>query len=60
MEHACFLTRRYSAEEGGLLGSQEVAQSYASKGVTVGAMLQQDSAFCRAPFLHAPLLINWR
>ncbi|PWN95527.1 Zn-dependent exopeptidase [Tilletiopsis washingtonensis] len=32
----------YSAEEGGLLGSQEVAQSYASKGVTVGAMLQQD------------------
>jgi leucyl aminopeptidase len=54
MEHACFLTRRYSAEEGGLLGSQEVAQSYASKGVTVGAMLQQDSAFAARHFFMPP------
>ncbi|PWN45588.1 Zn-dependent exopeptidase [Ceraceosorus guamensis] len=32
----------YSAEEGGLLGSQEVAQAYAAKGVRPSAMLQQD------------------
>lgn len=31
------------AEEGGLLGSQEVAQSYAERGVRPAAMLQQDS-----------------
>ncbi|KAK4046552.1 hypothetical protein OIV83_006004 [Microbotryomycetes sp. JL201] len=32
----------YSAEEGGLLGSQAVAQSYAHQGKQVKAMLQQD------------------
>ncbi|KAG0303763.1 Leucine aminopeptidase 1 [Dissophora globulifera] len=32
----------YSAEEGGLLGSQEVAKSYEKKGVDVLAMIQND------------------
>ncbi|SNX84088.1 related to bacterial leucyl aminopeptidase precursor [Melanopsichium pennsylvanicum] len=32
----------YSAEEGGLLGSQAVAQAYERKGIKVHAMLQQD------------------
>lgn len=32
----------YSAEEGGLLGSQAVAKSYEDKGVKVKAMLQMD------------------
>lgn len=31
-----------SAEEGGLLGSQAIAQDYASRGVKVRAMLQMD------------------
>ncbi|KAJ1027840.1 hypothetical protein NDA13_003293 [Ustilago tritici] len=39
----------YSAEEGGLLGSQAVAQSYERKGPKVNAMLQQDmTAFVKA------------
>ncbi|GAA6028242.1 hypothetical protein JCM8097_006936 [Rhodosporidiobolus ruineniae] len=39
----------YSAEEGGLLGSQAVAQEYAKKGVKVRAMMQNDmSAFVKA------------
>ena len=39
----------YSAEEGGLLGSQAVAQSYERKGTKVHAMLQQDmTAFVKA------------
>lgn len=33
----------YSAEEGGLLGSQEVAAEYERQGTKVRAMLQQDS-----------------
>jgi Zn-dependent M28 family amino/carboxypeptidase len=33
-----------SAEEGGLLGSQAIAQDYASRGVKVRAMLQMDMA----------------
>ncbi|WFC98206.1 bacterial leucyl aminopeptidase [Malassezia yamatoensis] len=38
----------YSAEEGGLLGSQAVAQEYEDKGIKVQAMLQQDmTAFLR-------------
>ncbi|KAI8147510.1 hypothetical protein BJV82DRAFT_654206 [Fennellomyces sp. T-0311] len=32
----------YSAEEGGLLGSQEVAKSYSSKGKEIVAMIQND------------------
>ncbi|GAA5863194.1 hypothetical protein JCM3774_000806 [Rhodotorula dairenensis] len=32
----------YSAEEGGLLGSQAVAQDYAARGVNVRSMLQMD------------------
>ncbi|KAM0752750.1 Zn-dependent exopeptidase [Meredithblackwellia eburnea MCA 4105] len=39
----------YSAEEGGLLGSQAVAQSYAAAGKTVRSMLQMDmTAFVKA------------
>ncbi|TKY90920.1 hypothetical protein EX895_000918 [Sporisorium graminicola] len=39
----------YSAEEGGLLGSQAVAQSYERKATKVHAMLQQDmTAFVKA------------
>lgn len=39
----------YSAEEGGLLGSQAVAQSYERKGTKVNAMLQQDmTAFVKS------------
>ncbi|KAN0060236.1 hypothetical protein ACQY0O_007565 [Thecaphora frezii] len=37
----------YSAEEGGLLGSQAVAASYEKEGRKVKAMLQQDSEFRR-------------
>ena len=32
----------YSGEEGGLLGSQDIASSYADKGVKVKAMMQLD------------------
>lgn len=32
----------YSAEEGGLLGSQAIFTEYAKRGYKVGAMLQQD------------------
>lgn len=39
----------YSAEEGGLLGSQEVVRAYMDKGIKVKAMLQQDmTAFVKA------------
>jgi leucyl aminopeptidase len=39
----------YSAEEGGLLGSQEVVRAYMEKGIKVKAMLQQDmTAFVKA------------
>ncbi|WFD05063.1 bacterial leucyl aminopeptidase [Malassezia vespertilionis] len=39
----------YAAEEGGLLGSQAVAQSYARRHVLVRAMLQQDMTAYVAP-----------
>lgn len=35
----------YSAEEGGLLGSQEIVKSYVNEGREVRAMMQQDSEF---------------
>lgn len=39
----------YSAEEGGLLGSQEVVRIYMAEGIKVKAMLQQDmTAFVKA------------
>lgn len=39
----------YSAEEGGLLGSQEVVRAYMEDGIKVKAMLQQDmTAFVKA------------
>jgi leucyl aminopeptidase len=39
----------YSAEEGGLLGSQEVVRAYMENGIKVKAMLQQDmTAFVKA------------
>ncbi|GAA6051063.1 hypothetical protein JCM3770_005480 [Rhodotorula araucariae] len=40
--HAPVEFQFYSAEEGGLLGSQAVAQAYAQRGVKVRAMLQMD------------------
>lgn len=51
----------YSAEEGGLLGSQEVVRTYMEKEVKVKAMLQQDmTAFVKTGTQERVGLGEWR
>jgi leucyl aminopeptidase len=45
----------YAAEEGGLLGSQDIAAAYEGMAVNVRAMLQMDSEFLSC--LPLPLLL---